>query len=210
MGREVCCLFTGTWHRGYVNKKLTNVGSPTASADAATKKYVDDNSSWSPTTSRLRVDSNIEMNDSYRILNLPTPSDADEPATKQQADINFFYRDASHPMTGNVNMNNNKLEKLLEPSAGGGPVTKTYGDTNYIKTDETSIPTASLNMSSHRIEYLADPQGLGDAATKKYTDNLVKTTVADYVKLDGTAAMTGDFNIAGHKIINLRTPKKKQ
>ena len=66
-----------------VNKKLTNVGSPTASADAATKKYVDDNSSWSPTTSRLRVDSNIEMNDSYRILNLPTPSDADEPATKQ-------------------------------------------------------------------------------------------------------------------------------
>ena len=44
-----------------VNKKLTNVGSPTASADAATKKYVDDNSSWSLTTSRLRVDSNIEM-----------------------------------------------------------------------------------------------------------------------------------------------------
>ena len=102
-------------------------------------------------------------------------------------------------MTGNVNMNNNKLEKLPEPSAGGEPVTKTYGDTNYIKTDETSIPTASLNMSSHRTEYLVDPQGLGDAATKKYTDNLVKTTVADYVKLDGTAAMTGDFNIAGHK-----------
>ena len=59
-------------------KKLTNVGTPTANTDAATKKYVDDNfggSGGAGTTSRLTVDSNIDMKDRYRILNLPTPTD---------------------------------------------------------------------------------------------------------------------------------------
>ena len=30
------------------------------------------------------------MKDTYRILNLKAPSDADEPATKNYTDINFF------------------------------------------------------------------------------------------------------------------------
>ena len=65
-----------------VNKKLTNVGAPASNTDAATKKYVDDNSSGGKTSS-LTVDSNIDMKDSFRILNLKAPSDADEPATKK-------------------------------------------------------------------------------------------------------------------------------
>ena len=81
-------------------KKLTNVGAPSANTDAATKKYIDDNSSGSPATTRLTVDSDIDMKDKYRIQNLKAPIDADEPATKQYADIRFFYRDGSHPMTG--------------------------------------------------------------------------------------------------------------
>ena len=58
------------------SKRLTNVGAPSANTDAATKKYVDDNSSGSPKTSRLTVDSNIDMNDRYRITNLITPQDS--------------------------------------------------------------------------------------------------------------------------------------
>ena len=69
-----------------INKKLRNVGAPVSNTDAATKKYVDDNSSGSGgagTTSRLTVDSDIDMKDIYRIQNLKSPQDADEPATKQ-------------------------------------------------------------------------------------------------------------------------------
>ena len=65
-------------------KKLTNVGEPSDNTDAATKKYVDDNSSGSPATSRLTVDSNINMKDTYRITNLKTPLDAKEPPTKKK------------------------------------------------------------------------------------------------------------------------------
>ena len=79
-----------------INKKLRNVGAPTSITDAATKKYVDDNSGGGK-TSLLTVDSDIDMKGRYRIQNLQAPTDADEPATKQYADIRFFYRDGSHP-----------------------------------------------------------------------------------------------------------------
>ena len=75
-----------------LTKKLTNVGAPNDNTDAATKKYVDDNSSGSPKTSRLTVDSDIDMKDRYRIQYLKAPSDADESATKQYADSHFFLQ----------------------------------------------------------------------------------------------------------------------
>lgn len=54
-------------------KKLTNVGAPSDSKDAATKKYVDDKTSASglrpPTTTSLVVNSNIDMKDEYLISN---------------------------------------------------------------------------------------------------------------------------------------------
>ena len=85
---EVGFNLTADGNYDMVNKKLTNVGAPTSNTDAATKKYVDDNSSGG-TSSSLTIDSNIDMKDTYRIFNLKSPSDGDEPATKQYADINF-------------------------------------------------------------------------------------------------------------------------
>ena len=64
-----------------VNKKLKNVGAPSANTDAATKKYVDDNSSGTPTTSRLTVDSNINMNHKS-IENLYPPQNNNDATTK--------------------------------------------------------------------------------------------------------------------------------
>ena len=79
-------------------KRLTNVGAPSANTDAATKKYVDDNSGGSPSTTRLTVNSNIDMKDRYRITNLSTPLDGKEPPTKDYVDNTFLDRDGSYPM----------------------------------------------------------------------------------------------------------------
>lgn len=58
------------------NKRLVNVASPISDYDTATKKYADGNSSGvSGTSSTLTIDSNIDMKDTYRILNLKTPID---------------------------------------------------------------------------------------------------------------------------------------
>ena len=98
-------------------KKRTNVGAPSNNTDAATKKYVDDNFSGSPTTTRLTVDSNIDMKDQFRILNLKHPVDSDEPATKQYADSTFLDRNGSRTMIGNLSLNNNKIIKVVTPTA---------------------------------------------------------------------------------------------
>ena len=106
-----------------VGKKLTNVGAPASNTDAATKKYVDENSGGGK-TSLLTVDSNIDMKDSFRILNLKAPSGSSEPVTKNYAESNFFYRDGSKPMTGNIDMNNKKIKNLPIPTANGEAATK--------------------------------------------------------------------------------------
>ena len=117
-----------------VGKKLTNVGDPKFNSDAATKKYVDDNNSSFPTvlSTNLVVDSNIDMKDKYYIKNLKTPVDADDAATKQYADINFFYRNASHPITGDVNMTNHKIKNLANPTNDTDATTKTYVDSTVM------------------------------------------------------------------------------
>ena len=135
-------------------KKLKNVGAPSANTDAATKKYVDDNSSGSPTTTRLTVDSNIDMKDRYRILNLKSPLDADEPATKQYADSHFLDRSGNHPMIGDINMNNNNIKNRKSPTANSDAATKKYVDGNkvdgsvFLKLDGTRKMTGNLDMNN--------------------------------------------------------------
>ena len=127
-------------------KRLTNVGAPSNNTDAATKKYVDDNSGGTPSTSRLTVNSNIDMKDQYRILNLKSPVDADEPATKQYADSTFLDRNGSYTMIGNLSMNNNKIIKLGAPTANDDAATKKYVDDNSGGSPSTSRLTVDSNI----------------------------------------------------------------
>ena len=127
-----------------VNKKLRNVGAPSVNTDAATKKYVDDNSSGSPATSRLTVDSDIDMKDTYRILKLKSPSDADEPTTKSYTDnlVNnklddYLKLDGTIAMNGDFNTGGHKIINLRTPTSNSEPATKSYTDNNFLKLDGT-------------------------------------------------------------------------
>ena len=125
--------FTLTKEGNYdmITKKLVNVGAPSDNNDAATKKYVDDNSSGSPSTSRLTVDADIDMKN-YNIKNLKTPTDADDAATKQYADSHFLYRNGSPPMTGDLNMNNNRIFNIPLPTGGNQPTPLALTDLKYL------------------------------------------------------------------------------
>ena len=132
-------------------KRLTNVGAPSANTDAATKKYVDDNSSGSPTTTRLTVDSDIDMKNRYHMKNLKTPVDADDAATKQYADIRFLYRNGSHPMTGDLDVNNNKIINLPAPGGPKQPTPLGFTDLKYLHVAGTNKMTNNLNMDNKSI-----------------------------------------------------------
>ena len=194
-----------------INKKLTNVGAPSANTDAATKKYVDDNSSGSPKTSRLTVDSDIDMKDSFRLLNLKTPSDADEAATKSYTDDNFLDLDGTKKMSGNLDMDNNQILNLPAPTGGKQPTPLAFTDFKYLHVAGTNKMTNNLNMDNKGIINLKPPTSNTDAATKKYVDdNTAAPDLSDYLEKDGTVAMTGNLNLNNNKIVNLSDPTTDQ
>ena len=187
-----------------VGKKLTNGGAPTSDTDSATKKYVDDNSGGGK-TSLITVDSNIDMKDTYRILNLKSPSDADEPVTKNYAESNFFQRDGSQQMTGDVNMNNKKIKNLSSPTANSDAATKKYVDDSkvdgsvFLKLDGTRQMTGDLNMNNNQIFNIPNPTGPKQPIPLAYGD-------LAYLHVDGSNMMTNYMNMNNKKITHLQTP----
>ena len=186
-------------------KKLTNVGAPSDNTDAATKKYVDDNSSGSPTTSRLTVDSDIDMKDRYRILNLKAPSDVDEAATKSYADNNFLNLNGTKKMTGNLDMHNNQILNLPAPAGPKQPTPLAFTDLKYLHVAGTNKMTNNLNMDNKKIINLRPPTSNTDAANKKYVDDS-KVDGSVFLKLDGTRKMTGKLDMNHQRIYNVGDP----
>ena len=186
-------------------KRLTNVGAPSANTDAATKKYVDDNSSGSPTTTRLTVDSNIDMKNRYRITNLNPPLDLKDPATKYYVDNTFLDRDGSYPMKGNLNMDNNRIFNLPAPNGGNQPTPLAFTDLKYVARDGSSTMTNNLNMDNKKIINLRPPTSDNDGANKKYVDDSIPDT-SSFIKKDGSVSMTNNLNLGNKKIVGLATP----
>ena len=141
-----------------VNKKLGNVDAPASNTDAATKKYVDENSSGGKTS--LLKHHLMQINQSQN--------------NKQT--VILFYRDGSHPMTGDVNMKNDKIENLPTPTADGNAATKKYVDDNkvdgsvFLKLDGTRKMTENLDMNNKQIYNLPLPIGSKQPTTLGFTD----------------------------------------
>ena len=187
------------------NNKIIKVGTPSANDDVATKKYVDDKSSGSLTSTRLTVDSNIDMKNSYRITNLSTPLDGKEPPTKDYVDNTFLDRDGSYPMKGNLNMANNRIFNLPAPTGPQQPTPLSFTDLKYVARDGSSAMTNNLNMDNKKIINLRTPTSNTDATTKKYVDDSIPDT-SSFIKKDGSVSMTNNLNLGNKKIVGLATP----
>ena len=122
-----------------VGKKLTNVGKPTSNTDAATKKYVDDNSLND--TSFLKLDgSHVMTGDlnmgNYKITNLKLPTEDSDSSNKKyigdkvsSIDLSpFLKKDGSIPMSGDLNMSNNTVNNIKTPTTNNQAANKHYVD----------------------------------------------------------------------------------
>lgn len=109
-------------------------------------------------------------------------------------------------MTGEINMDGNKITNLPAPTADLDAVTKAYLDNavatavaDYLaKTGGTM--TGVINMGGNKITSLATPTASTDAATKNYVDNAVPSS--DYLPLSG-GTMTGNINMGGNSLSNV-------
>ena len=205
------------------NKKLKNVGAPSDNTDAATKKYVDDNSSGSFDDSSLlkkdgsrKMTGNLNM-DNNKIYNLPAPDGPKQPTPLAFTDLKYLHVTGTNSMSNNLNMNNKKINHLAPPIDLNDATNKKYVDDtlllnniamqNYLKKDGSVAMTGNLNLGSKKIVSLATPTTNTDAATKKYVDDNSGTPdLSDYLEKDGTVAMTGNLNVGNNKIINLSNP----
>ena len=195
-----------------VGKKMTNVGAPTSDTDSATKKYVDTHSGGGK-TSLLTVDSNIDMKSQYSIKKLKTPSDDSDAANKKYVDDTnvdgsvFLKLDGTRQMSGNLNMNNNRILNIPNPNANNQPTPLAYTDLAYLHIDGSNSMTNDLNLNNKKIMNHITPTNNSDAATKKYVDDKSKPQdLSPFFKKDGSEPMGGDLDIHGNRIINLEDP----
>ena len=107
---------------------------------------------------------NINMNNN-KITNLPDPTLANEPVTKQYAN-RVYLTDSGFTMQDNIGMNNHEVLGLNPvPSDGTAAVSKSYTDTVYIKKG------TDIDMKGHRITGLPIiPLSDGEPITKGFVE----------------------------------------
>ena len=121
---------------------------------------------------------------------------------------NFLKKDGSVAMTGDLNMNEQRVKNTLDPTDEQDTVNKRYLEsqlTDYLKKNGQNTMTFDLNMNSYKIVNLKDitsSSNDSEAVNKKYVDD----ETSNFLKLDGSVSMSGDLNMATNKIKNLGTP----
>ena len=102
--------------------------------------------------------------DNNKITNLPDPTLANDPITKQYAN-RVYLTHSGFTMQDNIGMNNHEvLELNPTPSHGTSAVSKDFADSKYVEKN------ADIDMVNNRILNLPFPQSLGEPITKAFAD----------------------------------------
>ena len=182
------------------NEKIINIGNPTDKKDAVNKEYVDDQD----------AKQDIAINDLSTRKADKTYVD-DEIA---KIDLSpYFKLDGSRAMTGDLNMNDNKITDLVTqddvpitdyPNAlkdSKMAVNKLYVNENFLK-----LKGDDYDLKGKRIKN-TEPYGVNtfdtnDLVSKAFVQAEISKLPTDVLKLDGSRAMTGDLNMNDNLIVN--------
>ncbi len=106
-------------------------------------------------------------------------------------------------MTGDIDMNDNKILKLSNPTLPKSAANKEYVDNNFLS-KHGGLVLGSVNMGGQSITNLnPTPQSFNDAVTKKYVDDSIG--LAGGLSITGIT-MSGDIDMDGHDVTGLSDP----
>ena len=112
---------------------------------------------------------NIDMNND-KITNLPDPTLANEPVTKQYANRVYLIH-GGFTMQDNIGMDNHEVLGLnATPSHGSAAVSKDYTESRYVVKD------ADIDMKNNRILNLPFPQTLVNPLRKHMPTCIITIT----------------------------------
>lgn len=158
--------FTGDQSLG--DHRLTHVGEPVQSDDAATKGYVDTAIANAP----VNITGNLDL-ESHRIINLGAPTANGDAVRKDYVDSGFLKLDGTNVPSDDLNIGMNRLTNVASPTAGDDAVTKDYADSAFLRQDGTVGLSGNLSAGNHRVTNLGAPVASGDAVPKSYVEGLL-------------------------------------
>ena len=190
------------------NKKIINLRPPTSNTDAATKKYVDDNTGAPDLSDYLEKDGTVAMTGNLnvgnnKIVGLATPTSNTDAATKKYVDDNigapdlsdYLEKDGTVTMTGNLNVGNNKIINLSKPTQDNDAVNKDYADKLV---HHTAVQPSHYN---NQFAYLM-------SSGSQWTDEIDTGTSFSIDKIDNLPPNQGNFHDYNHKVIYMSIYKK--
>src|SRR6056300_1181397 len=164
---------------------ITNLSTPVASGDAASKGYVD-------TQVANLVDSAPGTLDT---LNELAAALGDDPnfSTTITASIATKLPLAGGTMTGAIAMGTNKITGLGDPTAAQDAATQNYVTTNFLDLSGGTM-TGAIDMGSSKITTTYTPTNAADLTTKTYVDGILGSATA--AAASAAAAATSETNAA--------------
>ena len=162
---------------------IDNLPLPTDPDHACNKHYIDQNFLNRLTGGQIGGDLDMRGH-SIKYLKF----DNSDSAAARVAELNskadtsdlddYFKLDGSKAMTGNLNMNNNRITKLLDPIFSDEPTTLGYVSqlnnnlfNSYLDLAGIRKMEGNLNMNNHVITNVKTPLNDSDAVNKGYHDN---------------------------------------
>ena len=192
------------------NNKIVGLATPTSNTDAATKKYVDDNTAAPDLSDYLEKDGTVAMTGDLnvgnnKIVGLATPVSNTDAATKKYVDDNtgspdlsdYLEKDGTVAMTGNLNLNNNKIINLSKPTQDNEAVTKDYAD--------KLVHHTAVQPSHYKNEfaYLM-------SSGSQWTDEIDSGFSFLINKIDVLPPNKGNFHDYNHKVIFMNIIRNRQ
>ena len=166
---------------------IENLKSPTADDHATSKVYVDNNFLNRLTGGQIGGDLDMRGH-SIKYLKF----DKSDSAAARVAELNskadksdlddYFKLDGTKAMTGNINMNNNRIVRLPDPQLADEPVTRKFlTQTNtlfyniFLDLDGNAQMRGNIKMNNNHITGLTNFPNADDQATnKKYVDDNIR------------------------------------
>lgn len=183
------------------SNKITNLDSPSSSSDAATKNYVDSeiSNSESQSTQNLtevlnegsQANQAIDMG-TNNIVGLTTDTTNSNSALNVGAGDSRYLSRSGDTISGNLDMDSNRIQNLPTPSSSGDAAPKSYVDSK----DHTDDQSLSIDSSNNNDEITLDNGGTVtiDDEYEANTDASTKCSGSNYLNGNGNCVSDSNTN----------------